>query len=132
MRKVLLLAFLWALCGLAVSAAETTFPEIGHADLKKVMEEKKAVLLDANGSKSYDKHHIPGALDFAAIKDDLAKHLPADKDALIVAYCGSEKCPAYKAAAEAAAALGYTNVKHYAPGIQGWLKSNEKVESVEK
>ena len=86
------------------------------------------VLLDANGTKSYAEQHIPGALDFAAVKDDLAKNLPADKGALIVAYCGSEKCMAYKAAAEAAAKLGYTNIKHYAPGIQGWLKSKEKVE----
>ena len=46
--------------------------------------------------------------------------LPADKNALIVAYCGGPKCGAWKKAAKAAAALGYTNIKHFSGGISGW------------
>jgi rhodanese-related sulfurtransferase len=33
-----------------------------------------------------------------------------------------------KIIAKKAAELGYTNVKHYAPGIEGWKKSGAKVE----
>jgi rhodanese-related sulfurtransferase len=44
-----------------------------------------------------------------------------NKTTLIVAYCGGPECGAYKAAADAAAALGYTNIKHYSEGISGWL-----------
>ena len=56
---------------------------------------------------------------------DLAKVLPADKKALIVAYCANPHCGAYARAAEAAAKLGYTNVQHFKPGIQGWVSAGE-------
>lgn len=128
-KYVLVLPAVWLLFGAAVLASEEKFENISLADLKTAIAEKKVVLLDANGTESYVKHHIPGALDFAALKDNLAEKLPADKGALIVAYCGSEQCPAYKAAAEAAAKLGYTNVKHFAPGIKGWLAAKENVET---
>ena len=99
---------------------------ISHAALVKAVNAKKVVLLDVNGSESYKAGHIPGALDFSAVGNNLAAKLPADKGALIVAYCGNEYCGAYKAGATAAMKLGYTNVKHYAPGIMGWKKSGAK------
>jgi rhodanese-related sulfurtransferase len=36
-------------------------------------------------------------------------------------------CGACKAGAEAAAQLGYTNVKHFSAGIKGWKAADEKV-----
>src|SRR5437016_5852777 len=93
---------------------DARFPDIDHKELTKLVEEKKVVLLDCNGSDSFKtKGHIPGAIDFQADSAELAKKLPADKAALIVSYCGSEYCPAFKQGAEAALKLGYTNVKHY-------------------
>jgi len=53
---------------------------------------------------------------------------PADKNALIVAYCGSPSCGAFARAAEAAVKLGYTNVKFYSGGISGWKKAGEATE----
>ena len=76
--------------------------------------------------------HIPGALDFDTAEADLAAQLPADKTALIVAYCADENCSAFAFAAEKARELGYTNVQHYAPGILGWKKSGEKAVPGEK
>ena len=114
-----------ALSPLAASAADQ-YPEISQADLKKAIAEKKVVLLDANGSESYKARHIPGALDFETA--NLKSQFPKDKGALVVAYCGNEQCPLYQAAAEKAKQLGYTNVKHFAKGIQGWVKSGEPTE----
>ena len=54
--------------------------------------------------------------------------MPADKNALIVAYCGGPKCSAYKRAADLASKLGYKNVKHMSAGISGWKKAGEKTE----
>lgn len=104
------------------------FAPIAHGDLKAAIAEHKVVLLDANGSDSYRQGHIPGAIDFSADAGKLASLLPADKSTLIVAYCANEACGAYAFAAEAARKLGYTNVKHYSPGIAGWKQSGEKVE----
>ena len=103
-------------------------PDISLADLKQAMADKAVVLLDCNGSKSYANGHIPGAIDFEGTKADIAKRMPTDKTALVVAYCGGPKCLAYKAGADAATKLGYTNVKHFSGGISGWKDAGEKCE----
>jgi rhodanese-related sulfurtransferase len=113
---------------LAVQAFAGSFPEISLEDLKKSIAAKEVVILDVNGSASFAQGRIPGAIDFVAVQDDLASKLPADKNALIVAYCGSETCGAYARAAQAAKDLGYTNVKHFAPGLKGWKEAGEPLE----
>jgi len=92
------------------------------------MAAKSVTLLDVNGSDSYQEGRIPGAIDYIAQQARIAALLPKDKNALVVAYCGNEYCSAYLAAATAAMDLGYTNVKHYSPGIDGWKKSGAKIE----
>lgn len=116
--------------GLVASAiaASSKVPSIPHADLQAAIQAKSVTLLDANGSDSFKEGRIPGAIDYAAQKARLAALLPKNKQALVVAYCGNEYCTAYLAAATAAMELGYTNVKHYAPGIDGWKQSGAKVE----
>lgn len=112
-----------SIAGLLISsaaAADKAIPSISHDELKAAIAKKDVVVIDVNGTESYKETHIPGAIDFQANKDNLAKVLPKDKDELIVAYCGNERCSAYKSAAKAAIDLGYTNVKHYSPGIAGW------------
>ena len=110
------------------AAASSQFPDIGHDELKQAMKEKKVTLIDVNGSESYKKAHIPGAIDFEASEAKLAANLPQDKEALVVAYCGNERCKAYQQAAVKAKELGYTNVKHYSKGIAGWKSAGEKTE----
>lgn len=117
----------------AVIAASTAFageyPDISINKLKKAIEDGKVTVIDVNGSSSYAKGHIPGAIDFAANSENLAAKLPAEKDALIVAYCGGPACSAYQRAASAAEKLGYTNVKHLSAGIAGWKEAGEKTET---
>jgi rhodanese-related sulfurtransferase len=123
--------FVTFLCALAITPlvafAADKFPDISHDELKAAIAEKKVTLIDVNGSDSYKAGHIPGAIDFETSKAELAKKLPSDKNALVVAYCGNEKCSAYQRGAKAAKELGYTNVKHYSKGIAGW-KQAEKTE----
>ena len=123
----LLSSLLLATAAFAGSAKVT---DISQAELQAAITAKSAVILDVNGSDSFKAGHIPGAIDYIAHKAQLAALLPADKGALVVAYCGSPACHAYAAAADAAVALGYTNVKHFAPGISGWKQSGAPVEKV--
>jgi len=51
---------------LAVGAYAATYPDISIKDLKAAIESKSVTVLDANGSESYNKGHIPTAIDFAA------------------------------------------------------------------
>src|SRR4029453_2585612 len=86
---------------IAGSAFAGEYPDVSISEVKKLSESKKAVIIDVNGTESYAKGHVPGALNFEAIEKDFAKSLPADKTALIVAYCGGPTCKAYQAAANA-------------------------------
>jgi len=104
------------------------FPDITISDLKSAMSSQKVVLLDANGTETWQSGHIPGAIDFAANQEHLAGLLPADKNVLVVAYCHNPQCPAYRAAAQAAKKLGYKNIKHLTAGIAGWKEAGEKTE----
>lgn len=124
MKKLLALA----LSLVAASAMAAEYPDISVADLKTAIAEKKVTVIDVNGSDSYAEGHVPTAIDFEAKKDELAKALPEDKNALVVAYCGGPSCNAYKAAAKKATELGYTNVKHLAAGKSGWKKAGETLE----
>jgi rhodanese-related sulfurtransferase len=126
MKKLLAIVCVLALG--AIARAEEKFPDISHDELKAAIAAKKVTLLDVNGSETYAKGHIPGAIDFTKEKSNIASKLPKDKGALIVAYCANENCPAYQQGAKAAKELGYTNVKHYAKGIMGWKDSGEPTE----
>lgn len=122
-----LLAFL-AAAVLAVNVTAGEFPDISIDDLKSAIKAGKVTVIDVNGSKSFEKGRIPGAVDFAAVQKDLGSVLPKDKNALVVAYCGGPSCKAYTKAANAAEKLGYKNVKHLSAGISGWLQAGEKTD----
>ena len=111
---------------IAASLYAGEFPDISITELKSAIASKKVVVIDVNGAESWQKGHIPGALNFDGAK--LASVLPKDKNALVVAYCGGPKCKAYQAAANAAEKLGYKNVKHLSAGISGWMQAGEKTE----
>ena len=123
-----------AICLIAGAAIATAgeFADLSVKQLKKAIKAKKVTVIDVNGTASYKEGHIPTAIDFAKVNADLAKHLPKDKKALVVAYCGGPKCSAYQRAAKAAKALGYTNVKHLSAGKSGWIKAGEKVDKAGK
>ncbi|MGO9201785.1 MAG: rhodanese-like domain-containing protein [Limisphaerales bacterium] len=127
--KKLLLFCAAVLAAAAVYAGE--YPDIKIPELKSAITAKKVTLLDANGTGSWQKGHIPGAIDFEANRGKLASVLPKDKNALVVAYCGGPKCMAYQAAAKAAEKLGYTNVKHLTAGISGWQDARETIQKAD-
>jgi len=102
------------------------YPDVSIKELKKALADKSVTVIDVNGTESWEKGHIPSAIDFEAKGEKLASLLPADKNALIIAYCGGPKCMAYKQAAKAAEKLGYKNVKHLSAGISGWKEAGEK------
>jgi rhodanese-related sulfurtransferase len=126
MKKLLALL---VTASVAVSAYAGEFTDISVNEVNKLAESKSAVIIDVNGDDSYKAGHVPGALNFAAVKDSFASSLPKKKDALIVAYCGNPKCGAYLKAAKAAEKLGYTNIKHMSAGISGWKAAGMKTEA---
>ena len=129
MKKLFALVAI-GLVAFSIRAAE--FPDISIKDVKAAIQSHKAVIIDVNGTESYNKAHVPTALNFEAIEGKLQQALPKDKNALIIAYCGNPRCKAYQAAAKAASKLGYKNVKHMSAGIMGWKDAGEKTDKTGK
>ena len=128
--KKLLVFVAAALAAAGLHAGE--YPDIKIPELKAAIAAKKVTLLDANGTESWRKGHIPGAIDFEAYAGKkLAKVLPKEKNALVVAYCGGPQCRAYEAAAKAAEKLGYTNIRHLTAGISGWQEARETMQKAD-
>src|SRR4051812_22168107 len=128
MKKFLALALTAAALS-GFSALATEYADITIKELKADMAAKHVTLLDANGTETWQKGHIPGAINFETTQKDLAKVLPKNKNALIVAYCGNPKCKAYQSAAKAAEKLGYKNIRHLSAGIAGWRDAGEPTEA---
>ncbi len=125
MKKVLATL---ALLAVSTISALADYPDISIAELNKALSAKTVTVIDVNGSESYKNGHVPTAINFAEVSADLAAKLPSDKSALVVAYCGGPACHAYQKAADAAAKLGYTNIKHLSAGISGWLQQGQPTE----
>lgn len=113
---------------LAAAAFAGEYKEISIKEVRALVDAKKGVIIDVNGSESYKKGHVPGALNYETVKNSLLSTLPEDKNTTIVAYCGGPKCRAYEAAAKAASELGYKNVRHFVAGISGWKEAGQPIE----
>ena len=51
------------------------------------------------------------------------------KDAEIVTYCGGSRCPQSIQAARRLAELGYTKVRAYTEGLEGWKAAGNEIVS---
>lgn len=81
------------------------------------------VLVDSRPKRAkYDKGHIPTAISIPdTYFDDHQDQLPADKNQLLVFYCGGLHCKLSHKSAAKAIAMGYTNVKVFADGYPAWV-----------
>ena len=103
------------------------YPDISIKELQVAIKKGNVAVIGVNGAKSFAKGHIPSAIDFSSQSKNLASVLPKNKDTLIVSYCGGPGCRAYKRGADAAAKLGYKNIKHLSAGISGWKRSGADI-----
>jgi rhodanese-related sulfurtransferase len=79
------------------------------------------VLVDARPEAKYQEGHINGAINIPDAQFDAYAHLlPADKDMMLIFYCGGLECHLSANSAKKAIALGYTNVHVYQEGTPFW------------
>ena len=100
---------------------------IATEDLSKGIKDKTLSIIDCNTLEVYQKGHIPTAAHMNSSAPD-AKVLPKDKKAALVFYCKNPRCMASHEGANFAKTQGYTNVKVYPLGIEGWEKAGMSVE----
>jgi rhodanese-related sulfurtransferase len=90
----------------------------------KVPMPEDVMIIDARPKRAkYDKGHIPMAVSIPDSQfDKMTAKLPADKNALLIFYCGGLKCKLSHKSAAKAEKLGYTNVKVFAEGFPAYMK----------
>lgn len=120
------IGFILTLSGAAAETKTTCadrahFPDITKDELSQLIKKGSVTVVDVNSTSSFKKRHIPTAIHYGTHKKDFIQKLPADKNALIVAYCGGPRCVAWHKAAKEACLAGYANIKHFKEGLKGWF-----------
>ena len=80
-------------------------------------------LIDARPGKRFGGGHVPGAKSAFPKDEDFLSKLPADKNALLVFYCGGPTCPYTGVSVKKAQEAGYTHIKGFQAGLPGWKKA---------
>jgi len=105
--------------------------EISTEQLRGILADKSAVVLDARPFREFAISHIPGAVNVAAkpgvpmssyVSDvaEIGRLLNGNKATAIVLYCNGPFCGKSKRLADELLAAGYTNVRRYQLGIPVW------------
>ncbi|MGA6927114.1 MAG: rhodanese-like domain-containing protein, partial [Desulfosarcina sp.] len=103
---------------------KTRYPAVSAEWVKgRIDKGADMVLVDSRPKRAkYDKGHIPTAVSIPDMQfDELKNQLPAEKNKLVVFYCGGLRCKLSHKSAAKAIALGYTNVKVFAEGYPAWM-----------
>jgi len=106
-------------------------PEVSTEELRRILTERSATVLDARPPLEYAISHIPGAVNVApkagvplsAYVSDVAeigRILGGNKDAPIVLYCNGPFCGKSKRLAEELIGAGYAHVRRYQLGMPVW------------
>ena len=138
MKKLILLvaiAMNVVACGGSQTSTSTTTAETSEslatitvADVAAGLSNGTVRVYDANRQETFNEHHVPGAT-WVHYENLSAEVLPEDRSQKIVFYCANEQCTASHNAANAAKALGYTDVAVMSAGIEGWIAAGQPVEA---
>lgn len=105
--------------------------EVSTEELRRILAERTATVLDARPFLEHAVSHIPGARNVAAkpgvpmsmyVSDvaEIGRIVNGEKSAPLVLYCNGPFCGKSKRLAEELLAAGFTNVRRYQLGIPVW------------
>ena len=99
-------------------------PEVSTEQLRQILNEGSAIVLDTRSRAEFDAGHVPGARNLDAPPDQqvaaVEKLVEGNKAASLVMYCNGPYCQASRRLGEQLPAVGFTNVRRYQLGIPVW------------
>jgi rhodanese-related sulfurtransferase len=99
-------------------------PEVTTEDMRAVLEQSSAVVIDTRTRAEFDAGHIPGAhvlgVPPAEAVAAVTRLVASDKTKALVLYCNGPFCQASRRLADQLAESGFTNVRRYQLGIPVW------------
>src|SRR5438445_2240021 len=111
-------------------------PEVSTEQVRRILADGSAILLDSRKRAEYDAGHIAGAKNVAPPAGAPASEYAAavermvggDKAKPLVLYCNGQYCQASRTLSEQLVAAGFTNVRRYQLGIPMWRALGGPVE----
>ena len=98
--------------------------QVGTGELKRVLVDASAILVDTRPRAEFVAGHIPGAQGLDGPSSEyvaMIEHMVAgDKSKALVLYCNGPFCQASKRLAEQLVTGGFTNVRRYQLGLPIW------------
>jgi rhodanese-related sulfurtransferase len=97
---------------------------VSRAELKEKMDRgEDFVLVDALGREHFKRSHLPGAINLPYEDVEGVSGAIPDRDAEIVIYCMNSDCAVSREMVRELGERGYTNVRRYPEGKQGWIEA---------
>jgi rhodanese-related sulfurtransferase len=107
-----------------LAEANQKTPEVSTEQLRRILADGSAIVLDTRTRAEFDAGHIPGArnLDAPAGAQVTAveRMVNGDQSKALVLYCNGPYCQASRRLADQLVAAGHTNVRRYQLGIPIW------------
>ncbi len=101
---------------------------ISPDELRQLMQDKQVTTFDVNSRQSWEKAHVPDALNLDPTNYN-ESDLPPDTKSSLVFYCSNSMYRKAPLAARRAKKMGYKNVKVMSAGIRGWLATKLPIEN---
>jgi rhodanese-related sulfurtransferase len=112
--------------------ANAKTPEVSTEELRRILADGSAIVLDSRKRSEYAAGHIAGAHNVDAPPAEyvaaVERLLGGDKAKPLVLYCNGQFCQASRRLAEQLLAAGFTNVRRYQLGIPIWRALGGPVE----
>lgn len=106
--------------------------EVSTGELRRILDDRSAIVLDTRSREEFDAGHIPGARHVDAPPSEkiaaVSRLLNGDKTAALVLYCNGPFCQASRRFADGLVAASFTNVRRYQLGIPVWRALGGPVE----
>lgn len=105
--------------------------EIDRQQLKRMIDEKTATIIEVLDKEQFDEFHLPGAVN-VPVGDNFEREIESvipEKHQPVVVYCMDENCDASPKAAQKMEKLGYERVYDYAAGKMDWKEAGLPIES---
>lgn len=100
-------------------------------DVKKIVNDKKMLLVDVRPEFIYEQGHIPDAISLPLNEFEQSKNILLSQYSLnhpILIYCSGPKCTDSHTFAKKLRRLGFTGVKVYRGGFLQWLEMEFEIE----
>lgn len=100
-----------------------TTAEVNTEQLRQILSDGSAIVLDTRPRAEFEAGHIPGAHVLDSVDQQIAaveRLVNSNKGAALVLYCNGPYCQASRRLADQLLAAGFTNVRRYQLGMPVW------------